>query len=83
MRCKMTSHILKKKNVDTIVMTEMPVTDGGADTAELKVDELIAQVEAQSDKDILRKKKVRQRLEELSEEMSHEDTFAFDVEDGD
>jgi hypothetical protein len=69
-------------HADTIVMTEMPLTDGGADTAEIQVDKLIAQVESQSEKDILRKKKVRQRLEEWSEEMSHEDTFAYDGEDG-
>lgn len=70
-------------HVDTIVMTEMPVTEGAADTAELKVDKLIEQVEAQNEADVHRRKKVRQRLEELSEELSIEDTFAFDVEDGD
>jgi len=68
---------------DTIVMTEEPVADGGADTAELQVDKLIAQVESQSEEEILRKKRVRQRLEELSEDMSMEDTFAMDVEDAD
>jgi hypothetical protein len=68
---------------ETIVMTEEPVNDAGADTAELQVDELIAQVESQSEDEIRRRKLVRQRLEELSEEMSLEDTYAFDIEDGD
>ena len=70
-------------HADTIVMTEEPVNDGGADTAELQVDKLIAQVDAQSDEDVLRKKKLRQRLEELSEDMSMEDTYAVDAEDAD
>lgn len=70
-------------HADTIVMSEMPANEGGADTAEVQVDQLIAQVESQSEEEIKRRKKVRQRLEELSEEMSLEDTYAFDLEDGD
>ena len=64
---------------ETIVMSEMPVSESSVDTAELQVDKLIAQVEAESDEDIIRRKKVRQRLEELSEEMNLEDTYAFDI----
>ena len=70
-------------HIETIVMTEMPATDGGADTAELQVDELIAQVDAQSDEEIQRRKRVRERLEQLSDDMNLEDTYAFDLEDAD
>jgi hypothetical protein len=68
---------------ESIVMTEMPVSDGVSDTVELNVDELIEKVEAQSEDEVHRKKEIRQRLEELAEEGSHEDTYAVDLEDAD
>ena len=68
---------------DTVVLNEMPVSDDGGDTAEIRVDKLMQQVEAQSDKDVHRRNKVRQRLEELKEEMNLKDTYALDLEDVD
>jgi hypothetical protein len=69
--------------IETIVMDEIPVSESSVDTAELQVDKLIAQVEAENDEDVVRRKKVRQRLEQLSEDMNLDDTYAFDLEDGD
>lgn len=69
---------------ETIVMTEMPVADSGVgDTVELKVDKLIEKVESESADEVHRKKEVRRRLEDLAEEGSFEDTYAFDLEDSD
>lgn len=69
---------------ETIVMKEMPVADSsGGDTVEMNVDKMIEKVEAQSEDEVHRKKQVRQRLEELAEEGSFEDTYAIDVEDAD
>jgi len=67
----------------TVVLTEMPVADGIGDTAELRVDKLLEKVEAQSQDEVHRKKEIRQRLEELTEEGSFEDTYALDLDDSD
>ncbi len=67
---------------DTVVMTESPVTDNVGDVSvEINVEELIAEVEAEKDKDAARKKEIRQRLEDLAEKQSFEDTYALDLDD--
>ncbi|GMR17236.1 MAG: hypothetical protein BMS9Abin32_306 [Gammaproteobacteria bacterium] len=66
---------------DTIVMTEMPSTDTVGDvSAEINVEALIAEVEAIDDEQVAHKKEVRQRLEEMAEEKSFEDTYAIDFD---
>lgn len=67
----------------TIVMTEMPVSDEISDTAEIKVDKLLEKVESQSQDEVHRKKEIRRRLEDLTEEGSLEDTYALDLDDSD
>jgi len=67
----------------TVVLTEMPVANSISDTAELKVDALLEKVEAQSQDEVHRKKEIRRRLEDLTEEGSFEDTYALDLGDSD
>ena len=66
----------------TIVLNETGVlTDNVGDVSvEINVEELIADIEANEDTDAHRKKEIRQRLEEMAEEKSHEDTYAIDVD---
>jgi len=66
----------------TVVLDETGVlTDNVGDVSvELNVEELIADIEANEDEDVHRKKEIRRRLEEMAEEKSFEDTYAIDVE---
>ena len=67
----------------TIVLDETgALTDNVGDVSvEINVEELIAELEACDDQDVARKKKIRQRLEEMAEEKSFEDTYAIEFED--
>ncbi len=53
--------------------------DVGDLSAELNVEELLAQLERTESDDIARKKEIRRRLEEIQEERSLEDTYSFDL----
>lgn len=53
--------------------------DDGDLSAELNVEELLAQLERTKSDDIARKKEIRRRLEEIQEERSLEDTYSFDL----
>jgi len=66
----------------SVVLDETGVlTDNVGDVSvEINVEELIADIESHEDKDAHRKKEIRQRLEEMAEEMSFEDTYAIDVD---
>ena len=66
----------------TVVLDETgALTDNVGDVSvEINVEELIADIEETEDEDAHRKKEIRRRLEEKAEEMSHEDTYAIDVE---
>jgi hypothetical protein len=66
----------------TIVLDETgALTDNVGDVSvEINVEELIADIEASEDEDVHRKKEIRQRLEEMAEEKSFEDTYAIDVD---
>ena len=56
-------------------------TDNVGDVSvEINVEQLIADIEGEQDKDATRKKEIRMRLEELAEEKSFEDTYAVDFE---
>ena len=50
-------------------------------TAEINVERLIAELEKTDHEDAVRRKQIRRRLEELAEERSFEDTYAFDFEE--
>jgi hypothetical protein len=67
----------------TVVLDETGVlTDNVGDVSvEINVEEIIADIEASEDEDAHRKKEIRQRLEEMAEEKSFEDTYAIDVDD--
>jgi len=66
----------------TVVLDETGIlTDNVGDVSvEINVEELVADIEASEDEDAHRKKEIRQRLEEMAEEKSHEDTYAIDVD---
>ncbi len=66
----------------TVVLDDTSVlTDNVGDVSvEINVEELIADIELHEDKDAHRKKEIRQRLEEMAEEKSFEDTYAIDVD---
>ena len=68
---------------DTVVIAEDfdDSDDVGGTTAELKVENLIAELEASGDDDCARKKEIRRRLEEMAEEKSFEDTYAIDLDE--
>jgi len=53
--------------------------DDGDLSAELNVEELLAQLERTKSDDIARKKEIRRRLEEIQEQRSLEDTYSFDL----
>lgn len=66
---------------DTVVISEDFDNDDdvGETTAEVNVENLIAELEASGDNDVARKKEIRRRLEEMAEEKSFEDTYAIDL----
>ena len=67
---------------ETVVITEDEFTDNVGDVSvEINVEELVAEIEANHDDDSARKKAVRQRLEEIAEDQSFEDTYAVEFED--
>ena len=65
---------------ETVILDEAAMsTDNVGDVSvEINVEELIADIEAKEDKDAARKKEIRRRLEDVVEEQSLEDTYAFD-----
>ena len=66
---------------ETAVLDESAArTDNVGDVSvEINVEALIADIEANEDKDVARKKEIRQRLEDLAEEQSFESTYAIDL----
>lgn len=68
--------------VETVVLTDSDFTDNVGDVSvEINVEELVAKVESEQDEDAKRKKKIRQRLEELAENKGLDDTYAIDFDD--
>ena len=67
--------------IDTVVLTEADITDNVGDVSvEINVEELVAKVEAEHDDDAAKKKAIRQRLEEIVEEQSFEETYAVEFD---
>ena len=55
-------------------------TDNVGDVSvEINVEELIADIEANDDKDAARKREIRRRLEDAVEDQAFEDTYAIDL----
>ena len=67
---------------ETVVLEDHEATDNVGDVSvEINVEELLAEIEANEDKEANRKKQIRQRLEEIAEEKSLEDTYAIDMDE--
>jgi hypothetical protein len=67
--------------IETTVLPEMEITDNVGDVSvEINVEELVAKVEAEHDDDAARKKAIRQRLEDIAEDQSHEATYAVEFD---
>lgn len=68
---------------ETVVLDEAAMsTDNVGDVSvEINVEELVAKIEAEEDKDAARKKEIRRRLEEAVEEQAFEDTYAIDLDE--
>ena len=57
-------------------------TDNVGDVSvEINVEQLIADIEANDDKDAARKREIRRRLEDAVEDQSFEDTYAIDLDE--
>lgn len=68
---------------DTVVLAESEAvaTDNVGDVSvEINVEQLIADIEAENDEEVAKKKAVRLKLEELAEEKSFEDTYAIEFD---
>lgn len=70
----------------TVVLddTDSDLDDIGDVSAEIKVEELIARIEASDEAEAARKRAIRRRLEEAAERRSLDDTYAIELgEDAD
>jgi hypothetical protein len=66
---------------ETIVLSDPEPTDYIGDASiEINVEQLIADIEGEKDKDSLRKQKLRRKLEDMAEERSSEDTYAIEFD---
>lgn len=64
---------------ETTVLPDAELTDNVGDVSvEINVEQLVAEIEGEKDADAARKKEIRRRLEELTEDKSFEDTYAVD-----
>ena len=73
---------------DTIVFSSAKNSDNVGDVSvEINVEELIAEIESSQNAEAARKKEIRRRLEEISEQRQAmkelEDTFSFDMNEDD
>ena len=68
---------------ESLVLDEAATaTDNVGDVSvEIDVEQLIADIEANDDRDAARKKEIRRRLEDVVEEQSFEDTYAIDLDE--
>lgn len=67
--------------IETAVLPDGSLTDNVGDVSvEINVEQLIADIESEKDADASRKKEVRRKLEELTEERSLEDTYAIEFD---
>ena len=69
---------------DTVILSDSNSDDDDDDeesTAEINVERLMAELEKTDHQDAARRKEIRRRLEELAEEKSFEDTYAFEFDE--
>ncbi len=66
---------------ETVVPADPEPTDNVGDVSvEINVEQLIADIEGEKDKDSLRKQNLRRKLEDMAEERSFEDTYAIEFD---
>ena len=71
----------KEELAETIVLSDPEPTDYIGDASiKINVEQLIADIEGEKDKDSLRKQKLRRKLEDMAEERSSEDTYAIEFD---
>lgn len=68
------------EGAETIIMSSDDDDDGDLDVSmEVNVERLIAEMDKTKSSNVGRKKEIRQRLEEIQEARSIEDTYSFDL----
>ena len=74
---------LEEEELDEDAMPDIGGDTIGDLTAELRVDKLVARVEKSNPDEVLRKRTVRKRLEEIEEQRNAklDDTFNFNIDD--
>ncbi len=66
---------------ETVILSEPEATDNVGDVSvEINVEQLIADIEGEKNKDALRKQELRRKLEDMAEERSFEDTYAIEFD---
>ena len=66
---------------DTVVLSEADYSDNVGDiSVEINVEELVAKVESNDEEELIRKKEIRRKLEELEESKNFEDTYAIEFD---
>ena len=66
---------------ETVVLSDAEPTDNVGDVSvEINVEQLIADIESERNKDALRKQELRRKLEDMAEERSFEDTYAIEFD---
>ena len=66
---------------ETIILSDPEPTDYIGDASiEINVEQLIADIEGEKNKDSVRKQKLRRKLEDMAEERSFEDTYAIEFD---
>jgi len=66
---------------ETFVLSDAESTDNVGDVSvEINVEQLIADIESERNKDALRKQELRRKLEDMAEERSFEDTYAIEFD---
>lgn len=66
---------------ETTVLPDAELTDNVGDVSvEINVEQLVAEIESEKNADAARKKEIRRRLEELTEDKSFEDTYALEYD---
>jgi len=71
----------EEESIETTGLSETVITDNVGDVSvEINVEELVAKVEAEHDDDAARKRAIRQRLEDIAEDQSHEATYAVEFD---
>jgi hypothetical protein len=74
--------VSEEELAETVVLPDTMRTDNVGDVSvEINVEQLIADIEGEEDKDTAKKKAVRRKLEDLAEDQSFEDTYAIEFDE--